>query len=55
VDIGSAEPEANLQQHGGTKAQWPHLWGDIPARPFLGVSQADEENILDIVSRYLGT
>lgn len=55
VDIGSAEPYANMQQFGGTKAQWPHLWGDIPARPFLGVSPADEENILDIVGRYLGT
>ncbi len=53
VEIGSAEPEANMQQFGGTKAQWPHLWGDIPARPFLGISPADEENILAIVGRYL--
>lgn len=28
-------------------------WGDIPARPFLGVSQIDEENILSLVSDYL--
>lgn len=28
-------------------------WGDIPARPFLGVSDADERTILDLVQRYL--
>jgi phage gpG-like protein len=28
---------AAMQQFGGTKAQFPNLWGDIPARPFLPV------------------
>lgn len=53
VEIGSPTPYSNMQQFGGTKAQWPHLWGDIPARPYLGLSEADEQNILDIIARYL--
>lgn len=53
VEIGSSLPYANMQQFGGTKAQWPHLWGDIPARPFLGLSDADEKTILDIITSYL--
>lgn len=53
VEIGSAMPYADMQQWGGKKAQWPHLWGDIPARPYLGISDADEANILDIIKSYL--
>lgn len=53
VRIGSPKVYAAMQQFGGTKAQWPHLWGDIPARPFLGVSNADKANILDIIGNYL--
>jgi len=53
VRIGSPMVYAAMQQFGGTKAQWPHLWGDIPARPFLGVSDADKANILDIIGSYL--
>jgi len=53
VRIGSPMVYAAMQQFGGTKAQWPHLWGDIPARPFLGVSDADKTNILDIIGSYL--
>lgn len=31
-----------------------HLpWGDIPARPFLGLSPADEEKIIRIAARWL--
>ena len=53
VRIGSPLPYAAMQQFGGTKAQWPHLWGAIPARPFLGVSAADKADILEIVGSYL--
>ncbi len=28
-------------------------WGDIPARPFLGIGPEDETNILDIIAEYL--
>ena len=53
VMIGSNKPYAAMQQFGGTKAQWPHLWGDIPARPYLGLSDADRRGVLEIVSSYL--
>lgn len=53
VSIGSPADQAAMMQFGGTKSQFPHLWGDIPARPFLGISSADRQNILDIVKTYL--
>jgi phage virion morphogenesis protein len=53
VTVGSPMVYAAMQQFGGTKSQFPHLWGNIPARPFLGISKADRENILDIISSYL--
>jgi phage virion morphogenesis protein len=52
VAVGSPMEYAAMQQFGGTKAQFPHLWGDIPARPFLGVSEADRAAILDDLSDY---
>lgn len=42
-----------MMHHGGTKAAFPHLWGDIPARPFLGVSAEDEVNITAQIADYL--
>jgi phage virion morphogenesis protein len=53
VSIGSPMVYAAMQQFGGLKSQFPHLWGDIPARPFLGVSDSDKANILDIIGSYL--
>ena len=53
VSIGSPMVYAAMQQFGGTKAEFPHLWADIPARPFLGISEVDKANILDIVGSYL--
>lgn len=54
VSIGSDLPYAAMQQFGGTKARFPHLWGDVPARPFLGRSEADQRTIREIMRRYLG-
>lgn len=54
VEVGSPMVYAAMQQFGGTKAQWPHLWGDIPPRPFLGLSDEDKRQVLDIVSSFLG-
>jgi phage virion morphogenesis protein len=51
--VGSNMEYAAMQQFGGTKAEFPHLWGDIPARPFLGVSEDDRGEILDIISDHL--
>ena len=53
VGIGSSKIQAAMLQFGGTRAQFPHLWGDIPERPFLGVSTSDRQNILDIICSYL--
>lgn len=36
-----------------TRAQWPHLWGDIPARPFLGLSAADGDEVVTILRDHL--
>lgn len=35
VTVSSPTVYAAMQQFGGTKAQFPNLWGDIPARPFF--------------------
>lgn len=51
--IGSPEVYAGMQQFGGEKAEFPHLWGDIPARPFLGVSDADAESMERTALDYL--
>lgn len=53
VTIGSPEVYANMQHYGGKKSEFPHLWGDIPARPFMGVSDTEREHIVDLVRTYL--
>lgn len=53
VEIGSGAIQAAMMQFGGTRAQFPNLWGDIPARPFLGLSQDDEVQIVEIVEDWL--
>ena len=35
------------------KGSFPMPWGDITARPFLGVSPADETAITDIIANHL--
>jgi phage gpG-like protein len=57
--VGSSMIYAAMQQFGGTKSQFPNLWGDIPARPFLPITPdgglyPDEENlIVDGLCRYI--
>jgi phage virion morphogenesis protein len=53
VEVGSDRIYAALMQFGGTKAAFPHLWGDIPARPFLGLSAGDREAILEMAADFL--
>jgi phage virion morphogenesis protein len=53
VEWGSPMVYAAMQQLGGTKSAFPNLWGDIPARPFLGLSAEDEPNVLDIIGEYV--
>lgn len=35
--VGSNKPYAAMMQFGGEQADFPLLWGDIPARPYLPV------------------
>lgn len=64
VVVGSNAIQAAVQQFGapagslwqgkdkrGRNARAP--WGDIPARPYLGISDEDEVTILEIVAEYL--
>lgn len=53
VSVGSPMVYAAMFNFGGTRDAFPHLWGDIPAREFLGFSDADRANIVDIVQSYL--
>jgi phage virion morphogenesis protein len=36
--VGSNKPYAAMMQFGGEQTDFPHLWGDIPARPYLPIS-----------------
>lgn len=51
--IGSPMEYAAMMQFGGTKSEFLNLWGDIPARPFLGVSDADKNELLRILEHHL--
>lgn len=57
--IGSNKPYAAMMFFGGTQEEFPHLWGDIPARPYLpmdteGQLQPEaEEAILDLALAHL--
>ncbi|MCH8500159.1 MAG: phage virion morphogenesis protein [Marinobacter sp.] len=53
LELHANRVQAAMMQFGGTKAQHPHLWGDIPARPFLGFSDDDRRTILQIAQDHL--
>mgnify|MGYP000942949112 CR=1 FL=1 len=54
VLIGSPMVYAAVQQFGAKARQFGSApWGDIPARPFLGVSDDDRRAILDLFSDFL--
>lgn len=60
VDVGSPLVYAGVQQFGAgrgafgaTRRGSPIPWGDIPARPFLGLSESDRTNVLEILSEHL--
>jgi phage gpG-like protein len=50
VTIQNSMVYAAMQQFGGTKAQFPHLWGDIPARPFFPLDAAG--NLTDVAVQF---
>lgn len=57
--VGSNKPYAAMMHFGGKKADFSHLWGDIPGRPYLpmdveGKLQPEaEESILDLALQHL--
>ncbi|WP_248915855.1 phage virion morphogenesis protein [Pseudomonas moorei] len=57
--VGSNKPYAAMMHFGGDKSDFPHLWGDIPGRPWLpmdidGVIQPEaEEAILELALNHL--
>jgi phage virion morphogenesis protein len=57
--VGSNKPYAAMMQLGGEQADFPYLWGDIPARPYLptdsdGNLQPEmEEGILKLCLNHL--
>jgi phage virion morphogenesis protein len=60
VEIGSSLEYSGVMQRGAPKGAFgksaqgrPLPWGDIPARVWLGISDTDERNILDIVDEHL--
>jgi phage gpG-like protein len=53
VAIGSPQEYSAMMQFGGKKSEFPNLWGDIPARPFLGVSKEDKNHLMKELTEYL--
>lgn len=49
--IGSSKIYSAMMQFGGAKAAFPNLWGDIPARPFIGLADEDREGVIDIAMK----
>lgn len=58
VTVGVSPVYAAIQQFGGKKAQFPKLWGDIPARPFLPIKPdgtiypTEQGLIIDQLNKY---
>ena len=53
VAVGTPRDYGAMHQFGGTRADHPHLWGNIPARPYLGISDEDRADISAILRAHL--
>lgn len=57
--VGSNKPYAAMMQFGAGREDFPHLWGDIPARPYLPLNAEGnlqpeaEEAILELALSHL--
>lgn len=54
VEVRSSMKYAAMQQFGGNKTKFPHLWGNIPPRPFFpnglrGMPPRLEKRIFDVL------
>jgi phage virion morphogenesis protein len=50
---GAKSGEFGFGFYATREGSFPLPWGDIPARPFLGASDEDKANIVDLVNSYL--
>lgn len=60
VEFGTNRIQAAVMQGGAAKGAFgrtsrgaPVPWGNIPARPFIGLSDTDRTNVIDIVEEWL--
>lgn len=60
AEVGSNREYAGVMQFGAaqgafgrTRRNGPIPWGAIPARPFLGISEDDERNIVALVDQHI--
>lgn len=60
LEVGTNKVQAAVMQFGASKGQFGTAangssvpWGDIPARPFLGISEADRGNILATIEEWI--
>ena len=44
---------AKKGEYGRTRRGAPIPWGDIPARPFMGLSESDKRSVLEIIEEHL--
>ena len=50
---GAKSGEFGFGFYATREGSFPLPWGDVPARPFLGASDDDKANIVDLVNSYL--
>lgn len=55
LEIGTSRQYAAMMQFGGTKDEFPYLWGDIPGREYLGASDDDIATALDNIEFFLSS
>lgn len=53
IYAGTQHFGADKGQYGNTRRKQPIPFGDIPARPILGISSDDEDMIIETISDYL--
>lgn len=53
VYAGTHQFGADKGSYGKTKKGRPIPWGDIPKRPFFGYNDADQEDVLELLQRYI--
>lgn len=53
IYAGTMNFGASRGEFGATRAGAPVPFGDIPARPFIGISDETERNVIDVITEYL--